>query len=97
MAERSNLDVVNTIAGHLDELAPAATSHAQLINFVPDRPGHDRRYAMDCTKIRYELGWQPRHTFEDGLRKTVQWYLDNCDWWQPILKQTYWLERLGAG
>jgi dTDP-glucose 4,6-dehydratase len=97
MAERRNLDVVTTIAALLDELAPGEVSHERLICFVPDRPGHDRRYAIDCSKIRHELGWWPRHSFEDGLRTTVQWYLDNRKWWEPILNQTYRLERLGSG
>jgi len=96
MAERRNLDVVNTLASHLDELAPTETSRKALIQFVPDRPGHDRRYAMDCSKIRCELGWTPRNSFEGGLRETVRWYLDNRDWWEPILHKTYRLERLGS-
>jgi dTDP-glucose 4,6-dehydratase len=97
MAERRNLDVVTTIAALLDELAPKKLSHESLICFVPDRPGHDRRYAIDCSKLRHELDWRPRHSFEDGLRATVQWYLDNRSWWEPILNQTYRLERLGSG
>jgi dTDP-glucose 4,6-dehydratase len=97
MAERRNLNVVTTIAALLDELAPTGNSRESLLRFVPDRPGHDRRYAIDCGKIRHELGWRPRHSFEDGLRATVQWYLDNRSWWEPILNQTYRLERLGGG
>ena len=96
MAERCNLDVVTAIAGLLDELAPSAASHKALIAFVADRPGHDRRYAIDCAKIRGELGWHPRCAFEDGLRRTVAWYLANKDWWEPIVKKTYRLERLGT-
>ncbi|MBV8800027.1 MAG: dTDP-glucose 4,6-dehydratase [Alphaproteobacteria bacterium] len=97
MAERRNLDVVNTLASHLDELAPCSTSRKDLIQFVPDRPGHDRRYAMDCGKIRRELGWSPKRSFEDGLRETVRWYLDHRDWWEPLVHKTYRLERLGGG
>jgi len=96
MAERCNLDVVTAIAGLLDELAPSTASHKALIAFVADRPGHDRRYAIDCAKIRGELGWHPRCAFEDGLRRTVAWYLANKDWWEPIVKKTYRLERLGT-
>jgi dTDP-glucose 4,6-dehydratase len=67
-----------------------------LIELVPDRPGHDRRYAIDCSKIRRELGWSPKRSFEDGLRETVRWYLENRDWWEPIVHKTYRLERLGG-
>src|SRR5580700_10852197 len=82
--ERTNLEVVTAICALLDELAPQSPHrpHQQLINFVADRPGHDRRYAMDATKIRQELGWQPRENFDSGLRKTVAWYLDNRWWWE---------------
>ena len=66
-----------------------------LISFVSDRPGHDLRYAIDARKIRDELGWEPKEDFESGFRKTVQWYLDNQDWWQRILNGEYKLERLG--
>ena len=96
MAERTNLEVVNALAALLDELAPAKTSHKTLIAFVADRPGHDRRYAIDCSKIRGELGWRPSCAFEDGVRRTVAWYLANKDWWEPIVKNTYRLERLGT-
>ncbi len=65
------------------------------ISFVADRPGHDLRYALDCGKIERDLGWKPRETFETGLRRTVAWYLENGDWWQPILAKTYTGERLG--
>jgi dTDP-glucose 4,6-dehydratase len=71
--------------------------HESLITFVTDRPGHDRRYAMDTTKIRRELGWEPRETFESGLRKTVSWYLENRWWWEPIWSRRYRGERLGTG
>ncbi len=69
--------------------------HDRLINFVADRPGHDLRYALDCGKIERELGWKPGETFETGLRKTVVWYLENSDWWQSIMAETYTGERLG--
>lgn len=95
--EKSNLDVVHTICGLLDELveAPAVASHSSLITFVTDRPGHDRRYAIDASKIGRELGWAPEESFETGLRKTVQWYLENRDWCEHILSGSYRLERLG--
>jgi dTDP-glucose 4,6-dehydratase len=98
-AERTNLDVVTTICALLDEMRPQSPhrSHGQLIAFVTDRPGHDRRYAMDAAKIRRELGWQPRESFDSGLRKTVQWYLDNRSWWEPIWSQKYHGARLGTG
>ena len=80
-AERANIDVVGTICALLDEAAPRkAGKYAELISFVKDRPGHDRRYAMDATKIARELGWRPRETFESGLKKTVHWYLENRAW-----------------
>jgi dTDP-glucose 4,6-dehydratase len=96
MAERCNLDVVEIIASLLDEFVPAKRSRKSQITFVQDRPGHDRRYAIDCAKIRRELGWAPQCSFEEGLRQTVKWYLDNRDWWEPIVKKTYRLERLGS-
>jgi dTDP-glucose 4,6-dehydratase len=71
--------------------------HDALITFVADRPGHDRRYAMDATKLRTELGWRPRETVESGLRKTVRWYLDNRWWWEPIWRERYRGTRLGTG
>ena len=71
--------------------------HQDLIIFVADRPGHDRRYAMDGSKIRRELGWEPAETFGTGLRKTVSWYLANRWWWEPIWSQTYRGKRLGTG
>jgi dTDP-glucose 4,6-dehydratase len=97
--ERTNLEVVTAICDLLDELAPASPyrPHARLISFVADRPGHDRRYAMDATKLRHELGWQPRESFETGLRKTVSWYLDNRWWWEPIWSERYRGDRLGVG
>lgn len=97
--ERTNIEVVTAICDLLDELLPASPHrpHARLITFVADRPGHDRRYAMDPAKIRGELGWRPRETFETGLRKTVRWYLDNRWWWEPIWSERYRGARLGTG
>jgi dTDP-glucose 4,6-dehydratase len=94
-SERTNLQVVETICDLIDELRPGNRSRRELIGFVPDRPGHDRRYAMDSRKIETELGWQPEETFETGLRKTVQWYLDHASWWQPLRTKVYGGERLG--
>ena len=93
--ERTNLQVVETICDLLDELAPSAEgSHRDLIAFVADRPGHDRRYAIDATKIEAELGWRARETFDTGIRKTVEWYLARADWWAP-LREAYDGRRLG--
>ncbi len=100
--EKRNLEVVETICALLDELVPLESDPAQprsykeLITFVKDRPGHDRRYAIDASKIERELGWVPQETFETGLRKTVQWYLDNREWWQRVLSGEYQLGRLGG-
>jgi len=90
-AECSNIDVVRTLCTLLDELHPSSpvTPHARLITFVRDRPGHDRRYAMDCTKLENELGWRPSETFESGVRKTVSWYLEHADWVQNIVSGEY--------
>lgn len=96
--EKRNIDVVHAICDILDELAPAqddAGSYRRLITFVQDRPGHDLRYAIDAAKIQRDLGWTPEETFETGIRKTVQWYLDNRDWWQRVLSGDYRLGRLG--
>lgn len=97
-AERTNLNVVETICGILDEKRPRdkMKSYADLITFVTDRPGHDRRYAIDASKIERELGWKPQETFETGLEKTVQWFLDNQWWWHAIRSDTYSGERLGS-
>ncbi|MBV8338037.1 MAG: dTDP-glucose 4,6-dehydratase [Alphaproteobacteria bacterium] len=96
-AERTNLEVVRSICRLLDEVLPDSPyrPHQQLITFVADRPGHDWRYAMDTTKLRRELGWEPRESFDSGLRKTVAWYLENHWWWEPIWSGTYRGERLG--
>lgn len=93
--ERRNLDVVEAICDLLDELAPDGGPRRRLISFVADRPGHDRRYAIDARRIKSELGWRPRHDFGEGLRKTVQWYLANRPWWEAIRSGTYGGERLG--
>jgi dTDP-glucose 4,6-dehydratase len=97
VCERSNLDVVQQICAQLDELKPQGRPHERLITLVADRPGHDHRYAIDARKIRRELGWKPRIKFDDGLRATVAWYLNNTGWWRPILRGSYGGERLGTG
>jgi dTDP-glucose 4,6-dehydratase len=96
--ERTNLHVVEMICALMDELAPSATigPRKALIAFVTDRPGHDLRYAIDASKIMTELGWEPRETFESGLRKTVEWYLTNRTWWERIRNGVYRGERLGV-
>ena len=98
-SERTNLEVVTAICDLLDELLPESPHrpHRALIAFVTDRPGHDRRYAMDAGKIRRELGWQPRESLASGLRNTVRWYLDNRWWWEPIWSERYRGARLGIG
>lgn len=96
-AERTNLGVVQTICGILDKLRPRADGrpHADQIAFVADRPGHDRRYAIDASKIKAELGWRPSVTFDEGLERTVEWYVKNPSWWQGILNQPDATKRLG--
>lgn len=94
--ERTNKQVVQAICDHLDELRPQRAPHAKWIKAVRDRPGHDRRYAIDSTRIAEELGWQPRHSFEEGLRVTVQWYLREIDWCGQVRQRAnYTGERLG--
>ena len=97
-AEQTNIDVVKTICGILDELRPrtGGEPHEALITFVKDRPGHDRRYAIDAAKIRSELGWTPAETFASGIRRTIQWYLDNQHWCQRVQDGSYRGERLGT-
>ena len=95
--EARNIDIVRTICAHLDRLRPEGAPHADLITHVTDRPGHDLRYAIDPTRIREELGWRPSVTLEQGLEKTVQWYLDNEDWWRALQSREGVGERLGAG
>jgi dTDP-glucose 4,6-dehydratase len=98
-SERTNLQVVDTLCDLLDELAPSSPHrpHRALKSFVPDRPGHDRRYAIDATKLAIELGWRPTETFETGLRRTLQWYLDHQDWVQRVMDGSYLGQRLGTG
>ncbi|ELA9894695.1 dTDP-glucose 4,6-dehydratase [Vibrio parahaemolyticus] len=99
--EKANIEVVKTICALLEELRPdkpaGVESYESLITYVKDRPGHDARYAIDATKIAQELNWTPEETFESGIRKTVEWYLNNPQWWQRVLDGSYSLERLGAG
>ncbi len=99
--EKRNLEVVETLCALLDELAASERpvglkSYSELITFVTDRPGHDHTYAIDASKIQQELGWVPRETFETGIRKTVEWYLENRTWWQRVLTGDYQLARLGS-
>ena len=95
--EKANLDVVKTICSILDQLKPRADGkpYTDQITFVKDRPGHDRRYAIDAGKVERELGWKPAETFETGIRKTVQWYLDNPQWIDGVVSGTYrdWLQK----
>src|SRR5208282_5530147 len=86
-AERRNVDVVCAICDVMDTLVPSRSlpSYRELISFVPDRPGHDFRYAIDCSKLKKELSWSAQWSFEKGLSATVQWYIDNSDWWRPLL------------
>ena len=95
--EKTNLEMVNTLCALLDEMIPTSSHvpHCSLITFVEDRPGHDRRYAIDCSRIRGELGWQAKETFESGMRKTIQWYMDNPEWVHSIKTGVYreWMSR----
>ena len=93
--EKQNIEVVQSICSILDELVPKESSYAEQITFVNDRPGHDRRYAIDASKMSEELNWQPVETFETGLRKTVQWYLENQEWCKNVQDGSYKRERLG--
>ena len=98
--EKANIDVVRTICALLEELVPNkpadVTKYEDLITYVKDRPGHDVRYAIDAAKIGRELGWKPQETFESGIRKTVEWYLNNKKWWSRVLDGSYNRERLGS-
>jgi dTDP-glucose 4,6-dehydratase len=93
--EAPNIDVVRMLCGILDQKRPKGAPHDRLITFVADRPGHDQRYAIDPTRIRHELGWRPSVTLRAGLAKTVDWYLDNEDWWRPLLERDGVGKRLG--
>jgi dTDP-glucose 4,6-dehydratase len=93
--ERENIAIINTICQLLDDAVEGAAPHAALIRHVADRPGHDRRYALDAGRIRDELGWAPRESLESGLAKTVAWYLENGDWWRPLREKVYDGARLG--
>ncbi|EHI9274765.1 dTDP-glucose 4,6-dehydratase [Vibrio vulnificus] len=99
--EKANIEVVKTICSLLEEFRPSkpegVESYESLITYVKDRPGHDVRYAIDATKIAQELNWTPEETFDSGIRKTVEWYLNNQQWWQRVLDGSYSLERLGGG
>ena len=97
--EKTNLDVVKTLCKIMDRLFPGAphAPHEQLIAFVEDRPGHDRRYAIDTTKIQRDLGWAPEESFETGLEKTVAWYLEHRGWCQQVTSGGYRRTRLGLG
>ena len=96
--EIMNIDIVKTICNILDEIKPSThlKSYMELITFVTDRPGHDFRYAIDSSKLKNELNWQPKETFETGIKKTINWYLENQSWWQDIQNKTYQQERLGV-
>ena len=99
--EKKNIDVVHAICDLLEKLAPekpaGLASYRDLVTFVTDRPGHDLRYAIDASKIQTELGWIPKETFETGLRKTVQWYLNNLKWCHRVQDGSYQRERIGVG
>lgn len=97
-AERQNIEVVRAICALLDERRPRADGQPResQITYVADRPGHDRRYAIDASKLKNELGWEPKHTFEQGIAFTVDWYLDNQDWVRGVLDGSYRLERIGT-
>ena len=96
--EIKNIDIVKTICDILDDISPSENidSYQNLITFVQDRPGHDFRYAIDSSKLINELGWEPKETFSSGIRKTIQWYIDNKQWWLDIQNNTYQQERLGV-
>jgi len=93
--ERTNIEVVRNICSLLDKFVPSSAPHAELISFVTDRPGHDRRYAIDATRLESELGWRARETFETGIERTVRWYLDNRAWWAPLRAAGLGVSRQG--
>jgi dTDP-glucose 4,6-dehydratase len=94
--EAQNIEIVQKICALLDEMAPTGAPHARLITYVADRPGHDMRYAIDPARIRNELGWRPSVTLDEGLRRTVRWYLDNAAWWKPLQARGGVGQRLGT-
>ncbi|TCK07243.1 dTDP-glucose 4,6-dehydratase [Marinobacterium mangrovicola] len=94
--EKRNIEVVHTLCDILQELLPSDANYGDLITYVQDRPGHDVRYAIDASKIERELGWKPQESFETGMRKTVEWYLNNREWWQRVQDGSYQGERLGV-
>jgi dTDP-glucose 4,6-dehydratase len=94
-SERANIDVVRGIIATVDRLAPNGASRERLITYVADRPGHDQRYAIDCAKAERDLGWRQSVTFDEGLDRTIDWYLRRRDWWEPIRNRSYRGERLG--
>jgi dTDP-glucose 4,6-dehydratase len=98
-SEKQNIEVVQAICALLDQRRPREDGkpRASQITYVTDRPGHDRRYAIDASKLQHELGWTPKYTFERGLAETVDWYLDNQAWVKRVLDGSYRLERIGAG
>ena len=93
--ERQNIEIVNMVCQLLDEMSPGSTPKSELITYVKDRPGHDQRYAIDASKLLNELGWQPKETFASGIRKTLQWYLDNQLWVDRVKDGSYQGQRLG--
>ena len=95
--EITNIEIVETICNILDQEIPSDSgqSYKELITFVPDRPGHDFRYAIDATKIKKKCGWAPKENFESGIKKTIQWYIGNQTWWKNIQEKKYRQERLG--
>jgi dTDP-glucose 4,6-dehydratase len=98
--EKSNLEVVKNICQILEKVQPKKPQnidkYSDLIHFVEDRPGHDKRYAIDASKLKKELGWEPQETFETGILKCILWYLDNKNWWQKVLESNYSLKRIGT-
>jgi len=94
--ERRNIEVVERICAIMDEVRPGHEPHSDLISYVTDRPGHDARYAIDATKLETELGWKALENFDNGIRKTIDWYLENAWWWQPLRERVYSGERLGV-
>ncbi|MGO6840467.1 dTDP-glucose 4,6-dehydratase [Rhizobium leguminosarum] len=94
--ERRNIEVVERVCAIMDEVRPGSAPHSDLIIYVTDRPGHDARYAIDATKLETELGWKALENFDSGIRKTVEWYLENAWWWQPLREGVYSGERLGV-